>query len=183
MDFGMIAAISAVIGVMIAILELIKQSKDAHTSLGIQLLRDLDEQWGSEEMRQYRIALSKLCLKREKGAEIPFLDILSHSDVPNFFDSIGLYLQRNILDLEFTWSGYSYYIIRYWEVLEKDINEYRKLENDNAPWEEFEYLYKQVMKFDSRRLKIRQGKLARSEIQQFLTGESLLRKKSYAAKK
>jgi len=177
MDFGTIAAISAVVGVIIAILALIKQSKDAHTSLGIKLLRDLDKEFDSEEMRQYRMALSNLCIKREEGAEIPSIEIISHFDVLNFFDTLGMFLKRNILDLEFTWARYSYWVIRYWEVLEKDINAYRKLEKDNVYWEDFEYLYKQIVKFDSQRLKIHRGKLAKDEIRQFLSGESKLRKK------
>jgi len=174
MDFGMIAAISAVVGVVIAILALIKQSKDAHISLGIQLLHDLDKQFGGEEMKQFRRDIANLCIKREEGVEISAFEICQNaSDVSNFFEKIGLFLKRDILDLEFTWNYYAMYSICYWEVLEKDINELRKLQNDNTPWEGFEYLYKQMKKHD-RKLKIRTGKVPRDLIQLFLTSESQL---------
>ena len=45
MDFEMIATLSALVGVAIAIFALVKQQKDAHISLGVQLLRDLDLQF------------------------------------------------------------------------------------------------------------------------------------------
>jgi len=174
MDFGAIASLSAVFGVIIAIFTLIRQSKDAHISLGIQLLRDLDKQFESEEMKQYRRDIANLCIKRDKGAEISSFDICHRaSDVANFFEKIGLFLKRDILDLEFTWNYYAMYSIGYWEVLEKDINEVRKLQNDNTAWEGFEYLYKQMKKYD-RKLKIRSGKTPKDLIQLYLNAESQL---------
>jgi hypothetical protein len=125
-------------------------------------------------MKQFRRDIANLCIKREKGAEISSFEICQHaSDVSNFFERIGLFLKRDILDLEFTWNLFAMYSIGYWEVLEKDINELRKLLNDNTAWEGFEYLYKQMKQYD-RKVKIRTGKVPKDLIQLFLSSESQL---------
>jgi hypothetical protein len=173
MDFGMIAAISAVIGVMIAILAVIRQSQDTHVTLGVQLLHDLNKQFDSERMRQYRRAIAKLCIKREKGAEIVSTEICTQAaDVMNFFCEVGMFLKRKIVDLEFTYALFSSFVILYWEILEKDVYEVRKLTNDNSNWEEFEYLYKQMKKYE-RKFKKPSGKVPEDLIQLFLKAELL----------
>lgn len=174
MDFEVIASIAAVAGVMTAVFTLVKQSKDAHISLGIQLLRDLDKQFESEEMKEHRRDVANLFIKRGKGVEILSFEMCHvANDISNFFEKVGLFLKRDILDLEFTWNFYALYAIGYWEILEKDIIELRKLQDDDTSWEMFEYLYKQVKKYD-RKLKICSGKVPIDLIQLFLNSESQL---------
>jgi hypothetical protein len=173
MDFGMIAALSAAIGVIIAILAVIRQSNDTHITLGVQLLHDLNKHFDSEKMRQYRRDIAKLCIKREKGAKIVSTKICTQAaDVMNFFCAVGMFLKRKILDLEFTYALFSSFVIVYWEILEKDVYEVRKLTNDNSNWEEFEYLYKQMKKYE-RKFKKPLGKVSEDLIQLFLKAELL----------
>lgn len=174
MDFGMIATISAAIGVIIAILAVIRQSQDTHVTLGVQLLHDLNKQFDSEKMRQYRREIAKLCIKREKGAEIVSTEICTHAaEVMNFFCTVGMFLKRKILDLEFTYALFATWVIVYWEIVEKDVYEVRKLTNDDSNWEEFEFLYKQMKKYE-RKLKKPPGKVPEDLIQLFLKAESQL---------
>jgi len=124
-------------------------------------------------MRHYRRDLAKLCIKREKGAEIVSTEICTHAaDVMNFFCAVGMFLKRKILDLEFTYALFSSFVIVYWEILEKDVYEVRKLTNDNSNWEEFEYLYKQMKKYE-RKFKKPPGKVPEDLIQLFLKAELL----------
>lgn len=171
----MIAAISAVIGVIVSIIALIKQSNDTHLSLGIQLLRDLEKQFESEEMKQSRITLSTLFINREQGAIISSETITSSAAIADFFSTVGMLLKRNVLDLELTWAIFAYWLIHYWEILEKDINEFRKSQDASNYWSEFEYLYKKIAKYDARKSKIHQSKLEKTEIQRFLKEESQLK--------
>jgi hypothetical protein len=124
-------------------------------------------------MRQYRREIAKLCIKREKGAKIVSTEICTQAaDVMNFFCEVGMLLKRRILDLEFTSALFSSWVIVYWEILGKDVYEVRKLTNDNSSWAEFEYLYKQMKKYE-RKLKKPPGKVPEDMIQLFLKAESL----------
>ena len=84
-------------------------------------------------MKQHRREIADLLAKREKGVEISSFEICQiANDVANFFEKVGLFLKRDILDLEITWNFYALYAICYWEILEKDINELRKMQNDDT---------------------------------------------------
>jgi hypothetical protein len=143
--------ILSLIVVIVAIIAFLRQTRDTHLSLGVQLLRELERDFDAKEMRKKRSALSKLYLKQKPGKLLPGSSFGDHSELFDFFTTVGLLLKRGVLDVEFVWMSFYYWFVRHWELSEADIQAWRKQEGDPTYWEECDYLYQQLVHYDAKR--------------------------------
>lgn len=68
--------------------------------------------------------------------------------VLDYFEDLGILLQRGLADEYIIWSTSCYYILRYWKACEKYIQLAREIEDDQTYFNDFEYLYKKIAEFD-----------------------------------
>ena len=167
--FGVIASF---IGVIVAVIVFLQQTRDTHLSLGVQLLRELERDFDSMEMRKNRSALAKLYLKQKLGKPLPGSSFGDHSELFDFFTTVGLLLKRGVLDVEFVWTSFYYWFVRNWEVSEADIQAWRKQEGDPTYWEECDYLYKQLVRYDAKRRGVPVQRQTPEELKRFIKEQS-----------
>ena len=103
-----------------------------------------------EELRKRRSALAKLYLKQKPGKPLSGAAFGDHSQIFDFFTTVGLLLSAGI-GYEFVWTSFYYWFVRHWELSEADIQAWRKQEADETYWEECDYLYKQLVRYDAKR--------------------------------
>jgi hypothetical protein len=102
-----IALIIALITAMIAIGGLVQERKLTKFSVGANLLVRLEDKYDEQAMVK----------KRKRAA----LALLSHADpscargVLDFFEEIGILLQKDALDADLVYNEFSYCAISYWE--------------------------------------------------------------------
>jgi hypothetical protein len=82
------------------------------------ILNSLNEQWWSTRMRRAR---KKVC-ENYKSTSIN----VEEEAVLSFFENMALYTNRNMINPEFIWETYSYYIERYWLVLKDNVESFQK---------------------------------------------------------
>ena len=79
----------------------------------------------------------------QTGSEFDY-SLIDHnvkSEVLDFFQTIGNLTKNKILDLDFVWRDYSYWLIHYWEFFKGAIE--RDREYGDYFWEDAEWLYNQ----------------------------------------
>jgi hypothetical protein len=159
-------------GVIVAIVAFLRQTRDTHLSLGVQLLRELERDFDGKEMRKNRSALAKLYLKQKPGKPLPGPSFGDHSELFDFFTTVGLLLKRGVLDVEFVWTSFCYWFVRHWEVSEADIRAWRKQEGDETYWEECDYLYQELVRYDAKRRGIPERRQTPEELKRFIIEQS-----------
>jgi hypothetical protein len=164
--------IVAFLGLIVAFVAFLQQTRDTHLSLGVQLLRELEREFDSKEMRKNRSGLAKLYLKQKLGKPMPGSSFGDHSELFDFFTTIGLLLKRGVLDVEFVWTSFYYWFVRHWEISEPDIQAWRKQEADPTYWEECDYLYQQLVRYDAKRRGIPVQRQGPEELMRFIKEQS-----------
>lgn len=139
-----------------------KQLSDQVNSNIVSFLNSLNEQWWSTRMRKAR---RQTCLKF-KGNTIN----VEEEAVMAFFENLGLYCDKKMIDSEFVWETYSYYIERYYKVLENNISAIQ--EKDPTYFDGFVKLHK-LMNEISKQKGITQLELSAEDIQVFVDSEKL----------
>jgi hypothetical protein len=162
----------ALISVIVALIAFLRQTRDTHLTLGVQLLRELEGDFDCDEMRAYRSALAKLYLKQKPGKPLSGSAFGDHSQIFDFFTTVGLLLKRGVLDTEFVWTSFSYWFIRYWEVSEADVRAWRKQEADPTYWEDCDYLYRELVRYDANRRGIPARRETPEELARFIKEQS-----------
>jgi hypothetical protein len=98
--------------------------------------------WNTDEMINCRMHICNDYLsKKEITINNPEYTVLS------FFEEMGVYLKKNVVDISSIWDLYSYCIEHYWPVLKPRIEEVRNRENDRTLFIKFEYLYNEITKY------------------------------------
>lgn len=164
--------IASFLGVIVAVAAFLQQTRDTHLSLGVQLLRELERDFDSKEMRKNRSALAKLYVKQKLGKPLPGSSFGDHSELFDFFATIGLLLKRGVLDVEFVWTSFYYWVIRHWEISDQDIQAWRKQEEDPTYWEECEYLYQRLARYDAKRRGVPVQRQTPEELKRFIKEQS-----------
>lgn len=164
--------IVAFLGLIVAFVAFLRQTRDTHLSLGVQLLRELERDFDAKEMRKNRSALAKLYLKQKPGKPLSGSTFGDHSEVFDFFTTVGLLLKRGVLDVEFVWTSFYYWFVRYWELSEADVQAWRKQEGDPTYWEECDYLYEQLVRYDAKRRQIPVRRQPPEELMRFIKEQS-----------
>ena len=118
---GILATAISALGVIVAVFTLIAQTRQNNATLRVNLLRDLEKEFFFE-MREQRLAASKFLLNR-KDNELPIGVV---ADILDFFDGVGIYLDKDALDDEMVFNSFYYWFRHYWELLRNDINFYEE---------------------------------------------------------
>lgn len=170
-----IVDIATVATVIVALYAIRQQSKDTHFSLGVQILREYEKEFNSEEMKRSRAALAKEYLKIRSGTSLDE-KFEVYSDPIDFFEAVGILLKRRALDIELVEAYFSYWFTRYWQIVEEDVKKFRNRHNDDSFWKHCDYLHKQFNKFGFKHLEYREllKDFGESEIRRFLKEEETL---------
>jgi len=146
MDFNSIAALSAAVAAFFSFVALvltyfqIKQFRFAHS---VDLVFDLEHRFDAPEMINDRRLAAKALLAGICGEELePVLD---------FFETLGVFVSRQVIDEELVWNSFSYWVLRYAALAHDQIKARRKAESDNTYWQEFESLVKCLTKIETKR--------------------------------
>ena len=131
----------------------------------LQTLGALDARWHSAIMLDAR---KYACEKRlDPGRRIK----RKHGLVLGFFEDLGLYLKRHVVDREPVWDKWSYYIERYWEMYREWIDVFRQETGDTTWYDKFEYL-KNEMDKESRSKGLQTPKINSADLAKFARGET-----------
>jgi hypothetical protein len=125
----------------------------------------LDGRWNSDEMRKAR---KVLCAKYNSANRTT-----SQHDglVLDFFEQMGLYLQKGVFTPDIIWELYSYYIEHYWCIAKPLVDEFRLTTDDKSWYSSFYYLYEAMQKEGKKRGITCDGK-TQEQIAQFIKGEN-----------
>ena len=102
------------------------------------VLARLDAKWNSDFMRTARKETCGNFGKAETYINKP------ESMVCSFFEEVGLYVKRGILDRTLVWELCSFDIEHYWPMLEEPIRTLRTKFGDNSFFEHFEELHRTI---------------------------------------
>jgi hypothetical protein len=115
--------------------------------------------------------------------ELPpqFLQHLSRAALPvlGFFEAIGLLTHEKVLDAEMVWGKFGWEVVRYYMAVTEPINhleEIRRLYRYHPIYEEFEWLYRKMLKLDAQRRKcsLAVARPSESEVLDFLRQETTI---------
>ena len=130
----------------------------------IQMLAKMRETWDSSPMLAHR---RTTCENHRVGSK---KISVAEGQVLGFFEEMGLLCRKGVLDDEFVWATYSYFIEHYWSMLETNIKEYRLTTKDNSWYEEVEGLRNMVAKFSLKK-NVSASDKTDLEITTFIDGE------------
>jgi hypothetical protein len=130
----------------------------------LSTLACLDVRWKSAEMINARQHVCKDYKSDEKSISQPEELLLA------FFEEVGVYLRRRVLDVSVVWEFYSYYVEHYWVILQPRIREFRTDSQDKSWYSEFEFLAKRLAQHSKKR---RASVVEKTEehIKKFILGE------------
>lgn len=168
MDLNLLTIIIALLGVIITIWSVIRQANDTHLSLGVQIFRDLENEFNTDGAKKQCIQLANQYSILKKSKSLPIKIFSENSGVFDFFETVGILTRRRVLDIELVYSNYYYWFIPLWELAESDIKAWRKRHNDETYWRDCDNLYKRLVTYDARLRKIPVRKLSYKELENFM---------------
>ena len=125
-----------------AVLAIFIQAKWAHVAIKVQLTRDLERNFYYDEtMLGWRQKAAR-ALQQERGAPEIF-------EILNFFDTVGLFLRRNLIDDDLTFSNFASRAVCYWQFALPLIKKER--EKHGFAWNDYEHLVDRMTKRMHRR--------------------------------
>jgi len=115
---NVIIAITSIIAIFLAVFTFWRQMEQSRTFLGIQILREWESHFFySEDMRNRRYTACRY-LEGKSPEEIQYEDIPAEAwEILDSFDSIGIYVNRRVVDPELAWDTFYYFLNIYWHVL------------------------------------------------------------------
>jgi proline iminopeptidase len=134
----------SVVGLFVALVAVWVQTWQNNRALGVTILRDLEKDFlWSDEMISKRLTLATYLLRRKSGdprsAEVAYM--------LDFFDSIGLYHNKHVIDTEMTWVMFYYWLGHYWNLLKADADTTERLEDGIKYYKNIRILYKRLTDF------------------------------------
>lgn len=145
-----------------------KQIKNARAVTTYEFLRKEDDRFRSEEMRCKRSNLAKILLLKPNQ----YKEIDKYADyVLDYFEDLGMMLQKHLVPEYSMWAINCYYILRYWALLSKYADWVRKEWNDPTYYDGFEYLQKRILKFEKKATKKKKIDFGPNELREFLEEE------------
>ncbi len=133
----------------------------------LNTLHKCDEKWNSDVLLKCRSHASEDYLRN---------DLHLHEEeviLINFFEDLGLYVQEKVLSKAIVWDSYSYYIERYWPMLEAAIKERQASNGDLTIGERFKNLHSDMNKF-SQKKKAPSGPFSKDDISALANHEKKL---------
>ncbi|MCO7201886.1 hypothetical protein [Pseudoalteromonas sp. OANN1] len=153
--------------ITITLIMVYQQVRIQRKSNMLQTLHKCDEKWGGNILLKCRSHASqdyiKGCLNLHEEEVI----------LINFFEDLGLYVHEGILSKNIVWDSYSYYIERYWPLLEPAITERHASNGDESIGEKFKSLHEKMQKY-SKKKKAPSGPFKKEELVSFAKHEQNL---------
>lgn len=135
------------IGTIATLFLIYKQIAGARNVTAYEFLRKEDDRFNSPQMKKHRANLARLLIS---SPNFKLLDEESACGVCGYFEDLGLLLRRGITPKYLTWTMFDYRVLRYWKLLEPYIETCRKETGDDTYYREFEYLYNQMLRFETK---------------------------------
>jgi hypothetical protein len=138
-DWNAVAALAAVAAAVVAIGGLIFERRRYRSTQAIDLLLRFEDRFATPELRHARAEATR-GLRRN--------DPTQSDDVLDFFETVGLIVERHALDIELVWSSFDYWLRRYGILTARYVAESR--DTDRSIWRNFVTLRDKVAEFDGR---------------------------------
>ena len=127
---GIITSITSIIALGISLYGVIASSYQNKITLSATILHDLRQDFDSDNMKKIRLeaatfALNKLNSKKQKAIPSAIYDVL------DFFDHLGVYYNKKIVEKEMTWVMFYYWLSFYWFILKAEKLDFEKLNGLN----------------------------------------------------
>jgi proline iminopeptidase len=164
------STVISAIGIIVALLAVWVQTKQNNRALGVTILRELEDEFlWSDEMRRKRSSLARYLLDRKPGDP-------SSPDVGymlDFFDSMGLYHNKGVIDTEMSWVMFYYWFGHYWQLLKEDARISEQYEDGIAYYKNVRLFYQHLTEFGrkERNLPREEQYYSPENLQAFLLGE------------
>ena len=129
------------LAIIISLIFIYRQVRIQRDSNMLQMLSKMRESWDGPQMIKYRHTACENRLKSSRKIDA------AESQVLGFFEEMGLFLRKGVLEEEFVWITYSYFIEHYWSMLEPNIKEFRLSSKDKSWFEEMETLRLSMRKY------------------------------------
>jgi len=106
-DWNIVIAIATSLGVIVALLANLRQSKILSLSLGIDTLLRLEhDYYYTDEFYELRSKAAKSLIAGQSGRELK--ELLSH------LDTIGLLTKNKVIPIKFIWNEFAYHVFGYY---------------------------------------------------------------------
>jgi hypothetical protein len=142
MDLGdftnIVLSATSLVAIVLGIATYWHQNVQANLFLGIQILREWEQSFfSSPEMRRRR-HIASAHFRRTPTAEVP----PEAWEILDAFDSIGIYVNRGIVDKEIAWITFYYWLNVYWHLLKNHTKRFHEYSDGVRYLNNVEELYK-----------------------------------------
>jgi hypothetical protein len=162
LDWTAIGTIVAILALLISTWRQIAESKRYRIAQSVELLLKLEDRFDNDEFRKIRKRAAKKLLKG---------DLYSAGKILDFFETIGLLLERGVLDKDMVWSSFDYWIRAYTQAADAHIK--RVQNQDPTTWTYVCSLRKSMDEVQMKFGKTQFPPLTTKEIKEFLLDESV----------
>jgi len=138
-----------------------QQTNDNRENLRLDFYLTLINRFDSEVMLRARRLLAQQFLSSAPRDKV-------QETVLNFFEDMGLFLERRFVDEELIWNTFGFYAVRWWAASKDYILEERKRQNDPTLFTDFEGLVNRLRAKDK---KSGLAEASASEVKDFLEDE------------
>jgi hypothetical protein len=158
------------VGAIIALFLIYYQIRISRIITAANFLIKFESKFDSKKMRRNRRKLVSII----KNSPEEYAKMDAFRDVLDFFDDLGVLLEKKVVPIELLWSGFCYWVLRYRILLKDYINWIRKEENDPTFYCDFENLFKRILKREEkeRHTKI---EITSEQLQDFIQEEMRLK--------
>ena len=148
---SMVTVVISALGIIVALWAVWAQTRQNNRALGVTILRDLEKEFlWSEETRSKRLALAKSLRDRKPGdPPPPEVDYIL-----DFFDSMGLYHNKGVIDTEMAWVMFYYWLGYYWQFLKEDANDLENQQGGIVYYKNIRLFYERLTRFGRKHRKL-----------------------------
>jgi hypothetical protein len=162
------SALFSGISALVAVGALLYTRRYSRQSRNIDLILKFSDRFDSdvfmEKRRAAALSIHNYLLDEQNINEV-------REDIFDFFETVGLMFRRYKLDEELVWNTFFEWVQGYWQSAHVYITKMRKENNKSVYWEEFEFLYRQLVKVEQEREPDSELILSDASIIEFLKGE------------
>jgi len=162
---AIVTAITAITTAVASFWAILRQSWLVRHSISVDLLWKLDEQFASD---------TRMLNNRRNAAQslivgMPTSDL---DKVIDFFEGLGIFLHKGLIDEEMVWSHFSYWAVKYWLVSRQYVETIRR--EEPTVWTEVEYLFERMCQITAQKQGKSRGAALPSEesLKEFLQEEA-----------
>jgi hypothetical protein len=161
----MVSALVASLGVIAAILYYSRVLKLTRLTSSAKMVMDLNKEFNSTEMRQYRRELASVLLAGRSP------NLVDNCPVLEFFEEIGYMTRRKILDGGMVWNTFSWWIEPYFLLCKAAITDARSETQSPMFFYETQWLYEYLSKLQQKYEKRPYIPRSNDACRKFLEGE------------